>query len=78
MMKYYQHQNLQHFHYLNSTYFFHQMLLLFNLTVPNKHFFKVKLLVGLRGKLFNSKSMYKFKLKLLYNEEELFALKKSC
>ena len=46
-----------------------------NLTVPDKKFFREKLLVGLCGQLFNSKTMHKFKIKLIYNEEELFCTK---
>ena len=50
-------------------------MFLTNLTVSYKQFFSGKLLVGLRGKSFNSQTMYKFKMKLLYNEEELFHTK---
>ena len=32
----------------------HFSVFLINLTVPNKHFFSVKLLLGLRGQLFDS------------------------
>ena len=38
-----------------------------------KNFFRAKSLVGLRGWLFSLLTMYKFKIKLLYNEE-----KRSC
>ena len=48
---------------------------LINLTVPNKKPFSGRLLVGLCGQLFNLKTMYKFKTKLLYNENELFCIK---
>ena len=37
--------------------------------MPNKQFFTEKLLAGLRGQLFNSWAINKFKMKLLYNEE---------
>ena len=40
--------------------------------MPNKQFFSEKLLAGLRGQLFNSWVINKFKMKLLYNEEEVF------
>ena len=46
-----------------------------NLTVPNKQFFRVKLLAGLRGQVFNSLTMCNYKIKLLYNEEKLFCTK---
>ena len=45
------------------------------MTVPNKQFFRVKPLAGLRGQKFNSWTVYKFKIKLLYNEEKLFYTK---
>ena len=45
------------------------------MTVPDKNIFREKLLVGLCGQLFNSKAMYKFKIKLIYNEEELLCTK---
>ena len=45
-------------------------MFLTNLTLPNKQFVSEKLFVGLRGKFFNSWTMYKFKIKLIYNEEE--------
>ena len=45
------------------------------LTLPNKQYFSVKVLVGLRGQLFNSYTTYKFKMKLLYNDEEFFYTK---
>ena len=32
-------------------------------------------MVGLPGQIFNSKTMYKFKSRLLYNEEEIFCTK---
>ena len=41
-------------------------------TVPNKQFFRVNFLAGLRGQLFNSQTMYKIKVKLPYNQEKLF------
>ena len=48
---------------------------LVNLTVPNKHFFSVKLLLGLRDQVCNSQTTYKLKIKLLYNEEKAFSTK---
>ena len=45
------------------------------MTPSNKHLFSGKLLVGLRGQLFNSLTMYEFKINLLYSEEELFCTK---
>ena len=80
-MNYYQHQKLQHFQqsdYQNSMNLLHQMLFfdhytfLTDLTVQNKQFFSGKLFIGLRGQLYNSETMYKVKIKLLYNEELLF------
>ena len=46
-----------------------------NLTVTNKQCFSGKVLVELRGQVFNSETMYKFKIKLLYNEEKHFSTK---
>ena len=46
-----------------------------SLAVPNKQFFSVKLLAGLRGQLFNSSTINKFKIKLLCIEEKLFCTK---
>ena len=46
--------------------------LLVNFTVPNKQFFSEILIVALGGQVFNYiYTMYKFKIKLLYNEETL-------
>ena len=46
-----------------------------NLTVPSKQFFRVTLLTGLRGQVFYSYTMYKFKIKLLSNKEKNFCTK---
>ena len=40
--------------------------------MPNKQVFGEKLLVELHDQSFYSEAMYKFKIKFLYNEEELF------
>ena len=48
---------------------------LVNLNVPTKQYYNVKLLIRLSGELFNSYTMYKFKMKLLYKEKELFYTK---
>ena len=48
---------------------------LVNLAVPRKHFFSVKLLLGLRDQVCNSQTTYKLKIKLLYNEEKAFSAK---
>ena len=62
----------------------HQMLLkvnllfilfLTNLTVPNKLFFRVKLLARTCCQVFNLQTTYKFKIKLLHNEETDFCTK---
>ena len=45
------------------------------MAVPNKQFFSGKLLVRLLGQPINSKAMYKFKIKLLCNEEKSFCTK---
>ena len=48
---------------------------LVNLTVANKQVFSVKVLVRSRDQLFNPLTMCKFKMKLLYNDEQLFCTK---
>ena len=47
-------------------------MFLTNLTVPNKQYFRVKLLVRLLGQVFNLQIMYEFKIRLLYNEKKNF------
>ena len=48
------------------------IVFLTNLTVSNKQFYSGKSFVGLRGQLFNSQTMYKLKIKLLYIEDKPF------
>ena len=50
-------------------------MFLTNFTVPNKQFFRAKLLTGLCCQVFHSQAMFRFKLKLLSHEEKVFCSK---